>query len=887
MTPCTIEQTVQYAPKIEMETNIRYAEVAVNRDVRGTFHYHIPDELAASILPGHLVRVGFGTAMEAGIVVDIHDTLPPDLQDIQTKPILELLDPNPVMTDEHLELAQWMSEAYLTPLGACLWLMLPPGLTGSSRKMVHLLDETAEDETATQAEILSLLREKSPRNINDIEKQVSIKTVGRVLRDLEQQGIIRVESVLAPASVSTKTIRTVIRTMPEDEILDALSHLKRAPKQSEIFAYIARFDYPSDVTDVYEATGAVSADLNHLEVKGLIQFGERIVFRDSLADKDFVPGQPLQLTSEQQAVWEQIYPTLTLPAGGEGTISPLTSTSDKANITSPSSTGEAGWGSQQSGKFLLHGVTGSGKTEIYLYAIAETLRQGRQAIFLVPEIALTPQTIRRVAERFPGKVAIVHGSLNPGERHDTWQKARKGEIGVIVGTRSALFTPLPHIGLIILDEEHDPSYKQAPTIQPPYYHARAVAERIADLNHATLILGSATPDMETFYRAQKGMLTYLHLPSRIMGHRQRVQKQARQRHVELRYTPAEGEAMTIDLPPVSLVDMREELKHGNSSMFSRELHNRLGKVLERGEQAILFLNRRGQSTYVFCRDCGYVAMCENCDMPLTYHRHDEALRCHYCNHQQVVPVACPSCGSRRIRYFGAGTQQVEAELKKQFPAARLVRWDRDTAHKPDLHETILAKFVSGEANVMVGTQMIAKGLDLPLVTLVGVISADPGLALPDFRANERAFQLLTQVAGRAGRGVLGGQVILQTYQPYHPSIKAAVNHDYNLFYEAEIQSRRELGYPPFRRLGRVLVQNQHPIEAQRQIEEAATQLRRSIAKEQLTDTHIIGPAPCFFSRIDKHYRWQLLVRSANPLIALSHLQTRHGWYIDIDPVDVL
>jgi primosomal protein N' (replication factor Y) (superfamily II helicase) len=844
-----------------MEKPITYAEVAVNRDVHGTFHYHIPDEFAARLLPGHLVRVGFGTAMEAGIVVDIHNTLPPDLQDIQTKPILELLDPNPVMTDEHLELAQWMSEAYLTPLGACLWLMLPPGLTGSSRKLVHLLDEAAEGSTESQTEILALLREKSPRPVNDIEKQVSIKTVGRVLRDLEQQGIIHVESVLAPASVSTKTVRTVIRTMPEDEILDALSRLKSAHKQREVFAYIARFDYPSDVSDIYDATNSNLGDLRNLELKGLIQFGERIIFRDSLADKDFVAGQPLQLSVEQREVWARIHPTL--------------------QVTAPT----------PSSKFLLHGVTGSGKTEIYLYAIAETLRQGRQAIFLVPEIALTPQTIRRVAERFPGKVAIIHGSLTTGERHDTRQRARRGEIGVIVGTRSALFTPLPDVGLIILDEEHDPSYKQTPPVPPshfpPYYHARAVAERIADLNGATLILGSATPDMETYYRAQKDILTYLRLPSRIMGHRQRVQKQAKQRHVELRYTPAEGEAMTIDLPPVSLVDMREELKHGNSSMFSRELHTRLGEVLERGEQAILFLNRRGQSTYVFCRDCGYVAMCENCDMPLTYHRHDEALRCHHCNHQQTVPTACPECNSHRIRYFGAGTQQVEAELTRQFPNARLVRWDRDTAHKPDLHETILAKFASGAANVMVGTQMIAKGLDLPLVTLVGVISADPGLALPDFRANERAFQLLTQVAGRAGRGVLGGQVILQTYQPSHPSIKAAVNHDYDLFYEAEIQSRRELGYPPFRRLGRVLVQNQHPIEAQRQIEEAAAQLKRILAKEQLTDTHLIGPAPCFFSRIDKFYRWQLLVRSANPLTALSHLQTRPGWYIDIDPVDVL
>jgi primosomal protein N' (replication factor Y) len=279
--------------------------------------------------------------------------------------------------------------------------------------------------------------------------------------------------------------------------------------------------------------------------------------------------------------------------------------------------------------------------------------------------------------------------------------------------------------------------------------------------------------------------------------------------------------------------------------------------------------------------------CENCDTPLTYHRHGEALRCHHCNHQPPVPTVCPQCASNRIRYFGAGTQQVEAELNKQFPEANLVRWDADTASKPDLHEKILSRFISGEANVMVGTQMIAKGLDLPLVTLVGVISADPGLALPDFRASERAFQLLTQVAGRAGRSILGGRVIIQTYQPQHPSIKAAATHDYDQFYNVEIQARRELGYPPFRRFGRVLIQNQHPIEAQLQIEEAAAQLRHIIARQQLTDTHLIGPAPCFFSRIDRHYRWQLLVRSTDPLAALAHLQTRPGWYLDIDPMDVL
>ena len=350
----------------------------------------------------------------------------------------------------------------------------------------------------------------------------------------------------------------------------------------------------------------------------------------------------------------------------------------------------------------------------------------------------------------------------------------------------------------------------------------------------------------------------------LSGHRQRVTKQARQRHVPLRYQPAEGDAMTMDMPPVSIVDMREELKSGNRSMFSRELQVALDGVLERGEQAILFLNRRGQSTYVFCRDCGYFVGCENCDTPLTYHRHGEAMRCHHCNHQQPVPERCPQCQSRRIRYFGAGTQQVEAELRKQYPTVKPVRWDADTASKPDLHEQILTRFANGKANVMVGTQMIAKGLDLPLVTLVGVVNADPGLALPDFRASERSFQILAQVAGRAGRSILGGQVVIQTYQPQHPSIQAAAGHDYDQFYQGEIEERYELGYPPFRRLGRVLVRNQHPIEAQRQIEDAATQLHHTIKKHQLTDTHLIGPTPCFFSRLDKHYRWQILVRSVDP-----------------------
>ena len=566
-----------------------------------------------------------------------------------------------------------------------------------------------------------------------------------------------------------------------------------------------------------------------------------------------------RLTADQQSVWDVIHRALK----------------------------EAGDGAAGKARFLLHGVTGSGKTEIYLRAIAETVAQGRQAIFLVPEIALTPQTIRRVSERFPRQVAIVHGSLPPGERYDTWQRARAGEIQVIVGTRSALFTPLPNPGLIILDEEHDASYKQAPPMTEPYYHARESAEYLMTRNRGVLILGSATPDLLSYHRAQKGHFTWLHLPNRIMGHRRRIQEQAERAGVAARYEKDSEDAVHIGLPPVSVVDMRRELRRGNTSMFSRELEQGLQAVLARGEQAMLLLNRRGQASYVFCRDCGYAVNCRRCDNPMTYHRHDRMMRCHHCGASQSVPQECPACQSRRIRYFGAGTQQVDEALKKLFADVRTLRWDVDTASRPAMHYEILQQFIDRRADILIGTQMIAKGLDLPLVTLVGVVSADLGLALPDYRAGERVFQLLTQVAGRAGRGVLGGKVVLQTYQPKHYVVKAAAGHDYAGFVKKESARRREMGYPPFRRLARILFSYTDPYKTQKQAETGARRVRQLLQKHDLSGTSLIGPAPCFFTRIDRHYRWHLLLRGPNPAVALRELKTEPGWQIDLDPTEVL
>lgn len=819
-----------------------YAEIAVDSAVNSTFTYHIPEHLTGQVRPGHLVRVPFRTDMQNGIVLALTDSEP----EFKTKPILDILDPQPVMTPSHLELGRWLSRTYLAPIGACLWLMLPPGFTGRSQKRIYLKKDDELGQNALEFAILERLAAKPVLIYDEISRELKDKGLQHAVKALERRGIIAVQAELTAPTVKPRTVKTV-------RLLDSTAAL-RSDKQKRVIAYLMDQDGPLDVEEVVKGTDTDSATVAALEKKGLVTIGERLSWRDSLADRDFVPRGPLQLTEDQERVWQPICHALD---------------------------------SQSYEGFLLHGVTGSGKTEIYLHAIAHMLASGKQAIFLVPEIALTPQTVRRVAERFPGQAAIVHGSLSPGERYDTWRRARNGEIGVIVGTRAALFTPLPDVGLIILDEEHDHSYKHQPPFHPPYYHSRTVAEHLMQQQRGVLILGSATPDLESYYRAQRGDLTYLHLPARIMGHRARIQAQAARAGVTARYTPISDEALSIGLPPVHIVDMRDELKLGNRSIFSRLLHDQLEGVLSRGEQAILFLNRRGQASYVFCRDCGETVVCARCSLPLTYHRAGDALNCHHCGHSQPAPTTCPTCGSSRIRHFGAGTQQVEEELKREFPHARAVRWDADTAEKPGDHEAILASFTNHEADVLIGTQMIAKGLDLPMVTLVGVVNADPGLALPDFRASERGFQLLTQVAGRAGRGVLGGDVVLQTYQPEHPAIQAAARHDYARFYANEITARRNLGYPPFRRLVRLVIQAAQPHVAQQEANDAAALLRARLDRHHMTESRLIGPAPCFFSRIDRQYRWQVLLRSPNPLLALQDMPIKPNWSLDVDPVDLL
>jgi primosomal protein N' (replication factor Y) len=605
-------------------------------------------------------------------------------------------------------------------------------------------------------------------------------------------------------------------------------------------------------------TNCTPADIQLLAERELIALAEEEVWRDPLAGKEFVPVEAPTLTDDQRVVWQHIETSL--------------------------------HGAQRAQAFLLHGVTGSGKTEIFLRAVDAILQQGKQAIVLVPEIALTPQTVRRFGARFAGRASVLHSGLSDGERYDVWRRARSGAIDIIIGPRSAIFAPLPRLGLIVIDEEHDASYKQE---HRPYYHAREVALELARRAHAAVIMGSATPSLETHVRASRGELRSLSLPRRVLGHVQRVRDHEERFQIAARFEAASGDAYYRELPPVEIIDLRAELKAGNSHMFSRRLQGALKETLSNGEQAILFLNRRGLATFVSCRDCGHVLKCPRCDTPLTYH--DPArgssgqLICHTCNHREAHPSECPRCGSKRIRFFGAGTQKVEAAVRDLFPDARVLRWDRDTtaARGQAAHEGILQRFVDGQADVLVGTQMIAKGLDLPLVTLVGVVSADTALNLPDFRSSERTFQLLAQVAGRAGRGLHSGRAIVQTYTPDHYAIVAASQHDYAAFAEQELAFRSEHSYPPSTRLARLIVRDSDGSKARRAAEQVAAELDAYLTRRGVGRESIVGPAPCFFARVAGQSRWHIVVRADDPASLLRDFPLPPNWRIDVDPVNML
>ena len=849
-----------------------FAEVAVNLpNLPSTFHYSIPLALQGTLKAGHLVTVPFGGRRAQGIVVGLTQTV----SIAEVKAIEGLVDAEPVVTPAQLDLAGWMARTYLASLIDCLTLMLPPGLSKRADVLYTLQAADAEPTHAGQLALVRLLKERGPLRGRQIDRGLPRHNWRSAAETLVRRGVLTRQSVLDLPSLHAKQIRTARISAPLAQVEEAKPHLSRAPAKAARLAKALDFLVdelePVDVSWVYAETGTDLQDLRDLETLGLVKLGEAEIWRDPLAGQEFVPVDPPELTADQAQICAPILRQIErLSAAPE----------------------EAPKGGEV---FLVHGVTGSGKTEIYLRALDATLAQGRTAIVLVPEIALTPQTIRRFAARFPGRVAVWHSTLSEGERYDTWRRARSGEVEVVIGPRSALFAPLPRLGLIVLDEEHDAAYKQETPVAVPY-HAREAAVEYTRRLGAVCLLGSATPDLVSYYRAKQGEYRLLELPERIMGHVRYIQEQASKLHVQPRYhtlTGGPSEAQTIELPPVEMVDLRQELRAGNTSIFSRRLQKALAEVLARNEQAILFLNRRGTATFVFCRDCGETLKCPKCDMPLTQHvaantapGGEPRLICHHCGYTRPVPKKCPQCDSARIRYFGAGTEKVEAALRALLPQARPLRWDRDATRLKGAHDLILRQFTAYEADVLIGTQMIAKGLDQPLVTLVGVISADVGLALPDYRAPERTFQVLTQVAGRAGRGLLGGRVILQTYLPEHYILQAAAHHDYAEFFGQELRHRKELGYPPFRRLMRLVYRHAQNERAEAEANIVAQQLRLRLKDENFPATDLVGPTPCFFEKISGEYRWQIVVRSPDPAALARDLPLK-GWSIDIDPVGLL
>jgi primosomal protein N' (replication factor Y) len=791
-------------------------------------------------------------------------------------------DPLPALDD--VLTAVGCTESPVRALAARGWVRLTPKRTLVATTLPGPALETVLAElkgAPAQRAALSFLRDH-PGPVET--PQVGISTT--TLAVLEAKGYVR--RWTEPA--------TLTLTLDPDEVLDAVLELRGAARYADVLDMLAREEGRVWVGWVYAQTDATLNTLRDLAEAGLVALDEARRWRDPLADQSFVLEEPPPLTPEQAKVWEAVERGSrgvrergsegAGEQGSRGARNHLVSNLPTFQSTNPQSLIP----NPQSPAFLLHGVTGSGKTEIYLRAVAEVLRRGQGAIVLVPEIALATQTVRRVVARFPGKVAVWHSGLSLGERFDTWGRVRAGELPVVVGARSALFAPVPNLGLVVVDEEHEPAYKQA---RSPRYHAREVALQLGRLTGATVILGSATPDVATFRRAERGELTLLTLPKRVLAHRQHmaIQVMAAQTRVPPLVARPVGpgfyDLRTLPLPPVEVVDLREELKAGNRTIFSRALQRAIRKTLDAGQQVLLFLNRRGAATFVLCRDCGHVMRCSRCEVPLTFHAGDEALICHHCSRRQPNPDRCPACKSSRIRYFGLGTERVEAVVREMFPDARPLRWDLDTARARGSHAAFFQQLIDGRANVLVGTQMIAKGLDLPLVTLVGVVSADTALYLPDFRAAERTFQLLMQVAGRAGRSPLGGRVILQTYNPDLPVIRAAAAHDYAAFYRDELAARREGRYPPFKRLARLIFTGSGTERAQREAERMAQALRTHIARRGEPGVEIIGPAPCFYRRLRGQHRWHILVRANEPEALLRPIPLPLGWRVDVDPMDLL
>ena len=844
----------------------RWVEVLVDcPGAQGLYTYRLPPDLAVE--PGDILTVPFGAQQLGAIAIRLVDSLPLELTPDKIKEVEDVVCSGffPV---SYWQLLERVADYYYTPLISVVRGALPPGLLSRSQRRVRLNPELLPRGadtfvSVTARQLLALLQAQPEKDYSFSYLQRQVRGASRGIRELSKRGWV--ESYLEVPKPARPKLQKAV-TLVTDKFT-----LELTPRQREVLEVLRRRGGDLWLTDLLQVCNTSSSTIKALEQKGCVVIQSR---------------ERLRNTSHPVNSLEQ-HKTLT-----------FTQSSALEVIT----------GLDSFTQVLLHGVTGSGKTEVYLQAIAPILEQGKSALVLVPEIGLTPQLTDRFRARFGRKVSVYHSALNQGERFDTWRQMLPGEPQVVIGTRSAVFAPLPQLGLIVLDEEHDSSFKQDQLA--PTYHARTVAQWRAELENCPLILGSATPSLETWVNVRemgrwgdtemggrgdaekRETLINSQFPIPFAQHGER--SEANSQFPNNYYLSLPERIQSRPLPPVEIVDMRRELQQGNRSIFSRSLQKSLRQLKEKQQQGILFIPRRGHSTFVSCRSCGYVVECPNCDVSLSYHyTHEgatELLRCHYCNYAKVHPRSCPECGSPYLKFFGSGTQRVANELARQFPELSIIRFDSDTTRTKDAHRTLLTRFANGEADLLVGTQMLTKGLDIAQVTLVGVVAADGLLHLADYRAAERAFQTLTQVAGRSGRGDDPGQVIIQTYSPQHPVIEAVKGHQYESFIEKELEQRATLNYPPY---GRLILLRLSALDGT-VVENTAEELANWLM-EASSDYEILGPAPAGIMRVARRYRWQILLKFPPdvPVKLFDWEQLRErcpkdvSLTIDVDPLNMM
>ena len=818
---------------------MRYAEIAVDAPAGPdrTFSYSIPEDL--ELRPGHLVKVPFGPRSILGVVTSLSTTA----QVAETRDVYDVAFAEPVLDGPRLKLATWISRYYMCSPFEAISPMLPQGGRVRGNTLLTLTDRALETAlTPFQEKVVSYLRSRPKANQEQL-----IRSMGEGARSavsaLERQGVlVRKAGSLEPGVKAKVRQVTAIASDARECVKQWLGDpSNRAHRQKELAQALLDAQSPVDIASLRKEFGAGA--VKSLMSRGWLSQEAVPIDRDPLEGRTFPPTRPVTLTPQQAAIASEVR-------------SSLDDASAPPDI------------------YLLQGVTGSGKTEIYLDAVQHCLASGKRAIVLVPEIALTYQTIERFASRFPGQVAVLHSGLTSGERFDQWWKLRNAGYGVVVGSRGAVFAPQPDLGLVIIDEEHEWTYKQRDAV--PRYHTREVAAELCRLTGATLILGSASPDISSYHRGRRNTYKLRLLTDRI----------ASNGTDEGRPVGNTAVPSVIPLASVQIVDMRSELRAGQRDIFSRALSDAMTECLNAQQQMMLLINRRGSSAYLQCRNCGFSVRCRGCDVPMTYHKQAQRLICHYCGTRRIPPDKCPQCLGYRLSFYGVGTEAVAERLKSRYPGVEVLRWDRDTATTPRAHEEILTRFRSGKARILVGTQMIAKGLHFPSVTLVGVVSADVGLSIPDYRAGERVFQLLCQVAGRAGRGDQEGKVIIQTYQPDNYAIKAAASQDYQGFYDKEMAFRRDHSHPPYSRLIQLMNSGTNRAKVEGEAVRMADTLRSMQEEWGLSDTDVLGPTPGWPARLRGRYRWHIILRGPDPRSLLDKATVPRGWSVDIDPVSL-